>query len=71
MIACGTEEEGTVPYASHTLWDSESAFMEWTRSEAFRLAHAQGRMPQGVVLGPPRFVGWQSVDLAPAPPPGS
>lgn len=59
----GPEEEGAVVYASHTTWDSEEAFLDWTRSDAFRRAHAQGRTPAGVVLGPPRFVGWQSIDL--------
>ncbi len=44
----------------------ERAFLDWTNSEAFRAAHAQARMPQGVVLGPPRFAGWASVDLTPA-----
>ena len=26
-------------YASHTEWESEAAFRDWTRSEAFRKAH--------------------------------
>lgn len=59
----GPEDDGAVVYASHTTWDDEAAFLAWTRSEAFRLAHGQARMPPGVVLGPPRFVGWTSVEL--------
>ena len=59
----GPEEDGAVLYASHTQWDSEEDFLEWTRSEAFRRAHGQARMAPGVVLGPPRFVGWTGIDL--------
>jgi heme-degrading monooxygenase HmoA len=59
----GAQEEGAVPYASHTTWDDEAAFLDWTRSEAFRQAHGQARMAPGIVLGPPRFAGWTSVDL--------
>lgn len=54
----GPEEDGVVLYASHTVWDSEDAFVAWTRSDAFRKAHAQGRLPQGVVAGPPKLYGW-------------
>lgn len=60
----GPAEEGAVLYASHTLWDTERVFLDWTNSEAFRAAHAQARMPQGVVLGPPRFMGWTEIDLS-------
>ena len=63
----GPVEDGAQMYASHTLWENEATFLDWTRSEAFRLAHGQARMPQGVVLGPPRFVGWTSVDLGSEP----
>lgn len=35
----GPEREGHVLYASHTTWVSETAFQDWTRSEAFRAAH--------------------------------
>ncbi len=35
----GPSGEGHTLYASHTAWDSEAAFQDWTRSEAFRAAH--------------------------------
>ena len=54
----GPEEDGAVLYASHTVWDSEDAFVAWTKSEAFRKAHAQGRLPAGVTSGPPKLYGW-------------
>ncbi len=48
-------------YASHTVWDSREAFEAWTRSEAFRRAHADARAPAGTYLGPPRFEGFEVV----------
>jgi heme-degrading monooxygenase HmoA len=36
----GPERDDHVLYASHTLWRSEQDFLAWTRSEAFRKAHA-------------------------------
>ena len=32
----GPEKDGYRLYASHTAWDSEAAFRDWTRSDAFR-----------------------------------
>ena len=36
----GGEKDDHVLYASHTAWTSEEAFRDWTRSDAFRKAHA-------------------------------
>lgn len=36
----GPEREDHVLYASHTVWASEDAFINWTKSEQFRQAHA-------------------------------
>ncbi|MGR9054121.1 MAG: antibiotic biosynthesis monooxygenase family protein [Gammaproteobacteria bacterium] len=57
-----TGDDATV-YLSHSSWQSEQAFADWTESEAFKLAHRQARSPEGVLLGPPRFEGYNSVDL--------
>jgi heme-degrading monooxygenase HmoA len=53
-------DEGTV-FVSHSLWDSRDAFVAWTDSEAFRAAHGKSRMPEGTLLGPPRFEGFDVV----------
>lgn len=43
-------------FASHALWESESAFEAWTRSDAFREAHARaGQTPRDLYLGPPQL----------------
>lgn len=54
------EEEGVRLYASHSVWDDENAFVAWTKSDAFRKAHAQGSV-KNLLAGPPRFTGWTVV----------
>ena len=49
--------------ASHTTWTSRQTFLDWTHSDAFRRAHGGAGMSEGVLLGHPRFRGWESVDL--------
>ena len=44
------------------MWADEAAFRAWVDSEAFRKAHAQGKLT-GVLAGPPELMGWTSVDL--------
>jgi heme-degrading monooxygenase HmoA len=39
---------------SHSVWDSAAAFEAWTRSEAFRAAHAGAGAQRGLYLGPPQ-----------------
>ena len=50
-------------YASHTVWADEAAFTAWTQSEAFHKAHSKGGKTVQYLAGPPRFVGWQSVEM--------
>lgn len=62
LLRGGTEPDGTVAYASHSVWTDEDAFRAWVGSEAFRKAHAQGSL-KDVIAGPPKLAGWTSVDL--------
>ncbi|MFQ5701509.1 MAG: antibiotic biosynthesis monooxygenase family protein [Acidobacteriota bacterium] len=57
----GPAGEQATLYASHTVWESREAFEAWTRSSAFRDAHAQAGGLEGVVLGPPEFEGFEVV----------
>ena len=57
----GPLEEEAQLYASHTIWEDEASFRAWTQSEAFQKAHSQGRSTVGTLLGPPKFVSWQTV----------
>jgi heme-degrading monooxygenase HmoA len=55
-----SDEEATL-FASHTVWDTRSAFEAWTDSENFRRAHQQARAPKGTYLGHPKFEGFEVV----------
>jgi len=46
-------------YASHSTWASREAFEAWTKSEAFRKAHANAGDNRAMYLGPPRFEGFE------------
>ncbi len=53
-------------YVSHSTWASRAAFEAWTRSDAFRKAHGQARMPAGVLTGHPRLETFEAVLEQPA-----
>jgi heme-degrading monooxygenase HmoA len=55
----GTEEYTL--FASHSTWESRDAFEAWTRSEAFRKAHASAGGQKDMYLGPPQFEGFEEV----------
>lgn len=61
LLQGATEEEETV-FISHSTWQSEKDFVNWTESEAFRQAHAHaGEKTRDIYLGPPRFEGFHKV----------
>jgi heme-degrading monooxygenase HmoA len=57
----GPEAEDHTLYASHTVWRSKSHFEDWTKSEAFRVAHARaGNNVTGpLYLEHPKFEGFE------------
>ncbi len=57
----GPEREDHILYASHTLWESEEHFNAWTKSEAFRKAHAGAGNRGHLYLGHPEFEGFETV----------
>jgi heme-degrading monooxygenase HmoA len=57
----GPEREDHVLYASHTMWSSSAHFEGWTRSEAFRKAHAKAGGSKPTTLGHPEFEGFQAI----------
>ncbi|WP_225029707.1 antibiotic biosynthesis monooxygenase family protein [Xinfangfangia pollutisoli] len=63
----GPEANGERLYASHTMWVSEDAFKDWTRSEAFRAAHRGAGGHQGVILGHPQLEVFEAVQTITAP----
>mgnify|MGYP001396498538 FL=1 len=57
----GPEQETHTLYASHSVWESKSAFNAWTESDNFRRAHAQASAPKGTYLGHPVLETFESV----------
>jgi heme-degrading monooxygenase HmoA len=46
-------------YASHSTWRSRAAFEAWTKSEAFRAAHARAGENKPLYLDHPQFEGFE------------
>jgi len=54
----GPERDDYVLYASHSQWRSEENFIAWTKSDAFRKAHAGAGSNKPLYLGHPEFEGF-------------
>ncbi len=56
----GPEREDHQLYASHTIWRSFDDFVGWTKSEAFRKAHARAgnETTKPLTVGGPQFEGF-------------
>jgi heme-degrading monooxygenase HmoA len=54
----GPEREDHILYSSHTVWRSHADFEAWTKSEAFRKAHARAGNQKPTTLGHPEFEGF-------------
>jgi len=54
----GPEDEDHTLYASHSVWQSKSAFEAWTRSEEFRAAHSRAGDNKPLYLEHPQFEGF-------------
>tara|TARA_B100000927_G_C16459058_1_gene467085 strand:- start:1796 stop:2098 length:303 start_codon:yes stop_codon:yes gene_type:complete len=48
-------------YASHSVWSSKEDFINWTKSESFRLAHKNAGQHKDLYLGAPNFEGFEVV----------
>ena len=55
----GPSDEECTLFASHSIWESREAFEAWTKSEAFRKAHASAGASKDIYLGPPQFEGFE------------
>lgn len=59
----GPERDDHVLYVSHSTWASREAFAGWTRSEAFRKAHARAGDNKPLTLGPPELEDFDAVQV--------
>ena len=60
LIKGDTNESYTL-YASHSTWVSKDAFLNWTKSEAFRKAHKNARTTKKVYIDHPKFEGFEVI----------
>ncbi len=57
----GPAADDHVLYSSHTIWRSREDFEAWTRSDAFRAAHARAGENRPLYLGHPEFEGFEVI----------
>ena len=57
----GKKTDSFILYASHSVWKSQEDFLNWTKSEAFRLAHKNAGQHKDLYLGAPEFEGFEGV----------
>ena len=60
LVKGDTNDEHTL-YASHSIWATKNDFINWTKSEAFRLAHKNSGQHKGLYLGHPNFEGFEVI----------
>ena len=57
----GKSNDDYTLYASHSIWVDEKCFMDWTKSEEFRLAHKNAGENKHLYLGHPEFEGFKKI----------
>tara|TARA_B100000780_G_C20853665_1_gene339304 strand:- start:176 stop:478 length:303 start_codon:yes stop_codon:yes gene_type:complete len=48
-------------YVSHTKWNSENDFINWTKSQSFKLAYKNTISDKNLYLGPPHYEGFEII----------
>ena len=57
----GKKKDNHRLYASHSEWNSEQDFVNWTKSDAFRQAHKGAGQHSNIYLGHPEFEGFEVI----------
>ena len=57
IIKGSTNEEFSL-YIFHSEWNSEIDFINWTKSDSFKLCHKNPILQKNLYLGPPDFEGY-------------
>ena len=57
----GKKKDNHRLYASHSEWNSEQDFVNWTKSDAFRQAHKGAGLHSDIYLGHPEFEGFEVI----------
>ena len=48
-------------YASHSIWETKDHFLNWTKSDAFRMAHKNAGRHKDLYIGAPNFEGFEVI----------
>ncbi len=51
----GSAHDDYTLFSSHATWESRNAFEDWTKSEAFRKAHANAGTKKDIYMGRPQL----------------
>ena len=57
----GESNEDFTLYASHSTWDTEDDFTNWTKSDSFRKAHKNAGEHRDIYIGHPIFEGFKVI----------
>ena len=57
----GKKKDNHRLYASHSEWNSEQDFVNWTKSDAFRQAHKGAGQHSDIYIGHPEFEGFEVI----------
>ncbi len=61
LLRSKPSDEGAVTFVSHSTWLHEAAFQEWVNSDHMKKAHSGASKTRDMVLGPPKFQGFEVV----------
>lgn len=61
MLKGPVKNDGTILYASHTVWENAEVFTAWTKSMAFREAHKGAGKTMKLHEGSPEFEGFETI----------
>lgn len=65
----GPQAADHILYSSFTLWMTQEAFEDWTKSMQFRAAHGGAGQSKPQTLGPPQFEGFDVLQTITGPNP--
>ena len=61
MLKSHVRDDGTILFASHTVWKDEEAFLAWTKSDQFRNSHKSSGESRKLHEGYAQFEGFTSI----------
>lgn len=60
-LLSGPKDDTATLFVSHSIWESQVAFKNWTESENFKSAHRGAKAPAGTYVDHPKFEGFEVI----------